>query len=47
MEYHERGLLNMIFEPRADESSADDPLLTYFQPLTPGATRKYGITGTC
>ena len=47
MDYYEQGLLNMIAGSRADESSTDDPLLTYFQPLTPGATREYGNTGTC
>lgn len=47
MDYYERGLLNMIAGSRADESSVDDPLLTYFQPLTPGTAREYGNTGTC
>ncbi|KAH8894510.1 DUF1680-domain-containing protein [Thozetella sp. PMI_491] len=47
MDNYERGLFNMITGSRADQTSADDPLLTYFQPLTPGANRDYGNTGTC
>lgn len=37
----------MIAGSRADQKSTDDPLLTYFQPLTPGSSREYGNTGTC
>lgn len=47
MDYYERGLFNMIAGSREDRRSADDPLLTYFQPLSPGAGREYGNTGTC
>ncbi|KAF1969689.1 DUF1680-domain-containing protein [Bimuria novae-zelandiae CBS 107.79] len=47
MDNYERGLFNMIAGSRADQRSTDDPLLTYFQPLTPGSSREYGNTGTC
>ncbi|KAF2639259.1 DUF1680-domain-containing protein [Massarina eburnea CBS 473.64] len=47
MDNYERGLFNMIPGSRRDSSSTSDPLLTYFQPLTPGASREYGNTGTC
>ncbi|KAF1951113.1 DUF1680-domain-containing protein [Byssothecium circinans] len=47
MDNYERGLFNMIPGSRRDSSSTNDPLLTYFQPLTPGASREYGNTGTC
>jgi len=47
MDYYERGLLNMITGSRADTTTTSDPQLTYFQPLTPGASRSYGNTGTC
>jgi DUF1680 family protein len=47
MDNYERGLFNMIAGSRADQSSSDDPLLTYFQPLTPGSSREYDNTGTC
>jgi DUF1680 family protein len=47
MDYYERGLLNMIAGSRADTTGTDDPQVTYFQPLTPGAVRDYGNTGTC
>ncbi|RYP13973.1 hypothetical protein DL765_006639 [Monosporascus sp. GIB2] len=47
MDNYERGLFNMITGSRADSASASDPLLTYFQPLTPGSRRDYGNTGTC
>lgn len=47
MDHYERGLLNMIAGSRADRSSQTDPLLTYFQPLTPGSRREHGNTGTC
>ena len=43
MDTYERGLFNMITGSRADE----DPLLTYFQPLTPGSRREFGNTGAC
>lgn len=47
MDNYERGLFNMIAGSRADESSTESPLLTYFQPLTPGSSREYENTGTC
>lgn len=47
MDKYERGLFNMIPGSRADKSSKTDPLLTYFQPLTPGSSREFGNTGTC
>lgn len=47
MDNYERGLFNMIAGSRADRDSLDEPLVTYFQPLTPGAVREYGNTGTC
>ncbi|KAH7039763.1 uncharacterized protein B0I36DRAFT_234595 [Microdochium trichocladiopsis] len=51
MDTYERGLFNMILGSRADQDSTnnddDGPLLTYFQPLTPGSRREYGNTGTC
>ncbi|MEU6207237.1 beta-L-arabinofuranosidase domain-containing protein [Micromonospora musae] len=47
MDYYERGLLNMITGSRADTTSVSNPQVTYFQPLTPGANRSYGNTGTC
>ena len=47
MDYYERGLLNMITGSRADTTTTSDPQVTYFQPLTPGASRSYGNTGTC
>lgn len=49
MDNYERGLFNMIAGSRGDGqgASGDDPLLTYFQPLTPGSRREYGNTGTC
>jgi uncharacterized protein len=46
MDYYERGLVNQILGSRGDEDSAGDPLITYFQPLSPGATRDYGNLGT-
>lgn len=48
MDTYERGLFNMITGSRADKDAmGDDPLLTYFQPLTPGSKRDFGNTGTC
>ncbi|KAH8168815.1 beta-L-arabinofuranosidase [Sarocladium implicatum] len=47
MDHYERGLFNMIAGSRKDEDSTSDPLLTYFQPSTPGSHREYGNTGTC
>ncbi|KAJ6445300.1 secreted protein [Purpureocillium lavendulum] len=47
MDNYERGLLNMIAGSRRDTSNNSDPQVTYFQPLTPGAVRDFGNTGTC
>ncbi|KAH8782725.1 hypothetical protein F5883DRAFT_482123 [Diaporthe sp. PMI_573] len=47
MDNYERGLFNMITGSRDDTDSGDDPLLTYFQPLSPGTPRDFGNTGTC
>jgi DUF1680 family protein len=47
MDYYERGLVNQILGSRADNDDTDDPQVTYFQPLGPGADRSYGNTGTC
>jgi DUF1680 family protein len=47
MDYYERGLVNQILASRADNDRTDNPQLTYFQHLGPGATRDYGNTGTC
>ncbi|TGJ87665.1 hypothetical protein E0Z10_g1097 [Xylaria hypoxylon] len=47
MDSYERGLFNQITGSRADTASTSDPQLTYFQPLTPGAPRDFGNTGTC
>ncbi|KAJ4993599.1 secreted protein [Stagonosporopsis vannaccii] len=47
MDHYERGLFNMITGSRADTNDNSDPQLTYFQPLSPGAPREYGNTGTC
>jgi DUF1680 family protein len=47
MDYYERGLVNQILGSRADNNVTTNPQVTYFQPLTPGATRSYGNTGTC
>ncbi|KAI1375354.1 acetyl-CoA carboxylase [Hypoxylon crocopeplum] len=47
MDNYERGLFNMISGSRGDTASAEDPQLTYFQPLAPGSNRDYGNTGTC
>lgn len=47
MDNYERGLFNMIAGSRSSQRSTSDPQFTYFQPLTPGARREYGNTGTC
>lgn len=46
MDYYERATVNQIAGSRADADSADDPLITYYQPQSPGATRGYGNLGT-
>ncbi len=47
MDYYERALFNQLAGSRADSASTANPQVTYFQPLTPGATKSYGNTGTC
>lgn len=47
MDNYERGLFNMITGSRLDRDSTEDTLVTYFQPLTPGASREYGNVGSC
>ncbi|WDZ82750.1 beta-L-arabinofuranosidase domain-containing protein [Micromonospora cathayae] len=47
LDYYERALLNQILGSRADTTDVSNPQVTYFQPLTPGATRSYGNIGTC
>jgi uncharacterized protein len=47
MDYYERGLLNHILGSRRDADSASEPLVTYFLPAHPGATRGFGNLGTC
>lgn len=47
MDYYERGLVNHILGSRRDADSATEPLVTYFLPAHPGATRGFGNLGTC
>ncbi|MBP2327907.1 DUF1680 family protein [Kibdelosporangium banguiense] len=47
MDYYERGLLNHILGSRQDVNSAAEPMVTYFLPAHPGATRGFGNIGTC
>jgi DUF1680 family protein len=47
MDYYERGLLNHILGSRRDADSVTEPLVTYFLPAHPGATRGFGNLGTC
>jgi hypothetical protein len=47
MDYYERGLLNHILGSRRDADSVSEPLVTYFLPAHPGATRGFGNLGTC
>ncbi|WP_037267926.1 beta-L-arabinofuranosidase domain-containing protein [Kibdelosporangium aridum] len=47
MDYYERGLVNHILGSRRDADSASDPMVTYFLPAHPGATRGFGNLGTC
>jgi DUF1680 family protein len=46
MDYYERALVNQILGSRMDTDSTSNPLITYFQPLAPGATRSFGNLGT-
>lgn len=46
MDYYERGTVNQIAGSRADADSAEDPLITYYQPQSPGARRDYDNLGT-
>ena len=47
MDYYERGLVNHILGSRQDADSDAEPLVTYFLPAHPGATRGFGNLGTC
>jgi DUF1680 family protein len=47
MQYYERALYGQILASRQNTSSDNDPLLTYFVPVNPGARRGYGNLGTC
>ncbi|WP_078877680.1 beta-L-arabinofuranosidase domain-containing protein [Streptomyces sp. 150FB] len=47
MQYYERALYGQILSSRKNADSDDDPLLTYFVPVNPGARRAYGNMGTC
>jgi DUF1680 family protein len=48
MQYYERGLYGQIISRRQNASSANDPLVTYFLPVDPGAIRAYrGNLGDC
>ncbi|RIQ25081.1 beta-L-arabinofuranosidase domain-containing protein [Jiangella rhizosphaerae] len=47
MDYYERAIFNQIAGSRADTATTSNPQVTYFQPLTPGANRSYGNSGTC
>lgn len=47
MDYYERAIFNQIAGSRADTTTTSNPQVTYFQPLTPGANKGYGNTGTC
>src|SRR5215471_5050088 len=46
MDFYERGTVNQITGSRADRDSTADPLITYYQPQSPGATRGYDNLGT-
>jgi uncharacterized protein len=47
MQYYERALYGQILASRRNIDSTTDPLLTYFIPMRPGASRSYGNLGTC
>lgn len=47
MDHYERALLNHILGSRQDVDSAIEPMVTYFLPAHPGATRGFGNLGTC
>ncbi|GAA3598693.1 hypothetical protein GCM10022419_097860 [Nonomuraea rosea] len=47
MQYYERALYGQILASRRNVDSTTDPLLTYFIPMRPGASRSYGNLGTC
>ncbi|SDH12905.1 beta-L-arabinofuranosidase domain-containing protein [Nonomuraea jiangxiensis] len=47
MQYYERALYGQILASRQHADSATNPLLTYFIPMRPGASRSYGNLGTC
>ncbi|MBF8191478.1 glycoside hydrolase family 127 protein [Nonomuraea sp. K274] len=47
MQYYERALYGQILASRRNTDSTTNPLLTYFIPMRPGASRSYGNLGTC
>ncbi|MGP3963839.1 beta-L-arabinofuranosidase domain-containing protein [Nonomuraea sp. 3N208] len=47
MQYYERALYGQILASRRNIDSTTNPLLTYFIPMRPGASRSYGNLGTC
>ncbi|MFG1707856.1 beta-L-arabinofuranosidase domain-containing protein [Nonomuraea sp. M3C6] len=47
MQYYERALYGQILASRQNTDSTTNPLLTYFIPMRPGASRSYGNLGTC
>ncbi|MFI7616608.1 beta-L-arabinofuranosidase domain-containing protein [Nonomuraea terrae] len=47
MQYYERALYGQILASRRNTDSTTNPLLTYFIPMRPGASRSYGNMGTC
>ena len=46
MDYYERGTVNQIAGSRADSDSTADPLITYYQPQSPGTRLSYDNLGT-
>ncbi|MEV0381640.1 beta-L-arabinofuranosidase domain-containing protein [Nonomuraea sp. NPDC050643] len=47
MQYFERALYGQILASRRNTDSTTNPLVTYFIPMRPGASRSYGNLGTC
>ncbi|MEV0612525.1 beta-L-arabinofuranosidase domain-containing protein [Nonomuraea sp. NPDC050404] len=47
MQYYERALYGQILASRRNTAGTTNPLLTYFIPMRPGASRSYGNLGTC
>jgi uncharacterized protein len=46
MDYYERGTVNQIAGSREDVDSIADPLITYYQPQSPGTRLSYDNLGT-